>query len=89
MNVEAEIIGAYVDPDEKLSVVVRLLELQTPEGEDEEAYYSLGSKVREVIEKIAPETRGSIKILYFVEYEGGLERCAYAVSDTEKSLEYQ
>lgn len=88
INVEAEITGVYMDSDERIVLLVRVLELETPEGEEDTGYDIVGKRVRDIIAKIAPELKEKIRILYFVESEGGFEGSADVISDSEGSVEY-
>jgi hypothetical protein len=89
VQAKAEIIGVYLDDKETFTVVVRVLEVLIPVDEEEDAYQSMSTKVREIIESIAPETKQKLKILFFAEYDGsGLEGSAYACLDIKDSLSF-
>ena len=86
VQAKIEIIGSCVD-GESLAVVVRILEFDTPLDDPSNAYERLDKKVREIVGKIAPETKGKLKIYCLSEDEGpGLEGSSYVWSDENGSL---
>ena len=95
VEAKAEIAGIYIDKNKLFTVIVRVLEVQTPLDEEEQAHQDLSSKVREIIVRIAPEVKEKLKILFFAEYEGqiiegsGLEGSAEVCSNEKGSLTFK
>lgn len=90
IEVEAEIVGIYLEIDETVTALVRASWHASDDDVIEEAYEKLISEMRETIEKIEPKIKQNLKILVFDEtYGSDLEKHAYACWDSKEGMYFQ
>jgi len=90
IEVEAEIVGIYLEINETINAIVRAVWHAADEDVIEEAYEKLISEILETIEKIEPEIKQNLKILVFDEtYGSDLEKAAYACWDSKEGTYFQ
>ena len=90
IEVEAEIVGIYLEIDETVTALVRADWHAGDEDVIEEAYEKLISEIRETVERIEPEIKQNLKILVFDEtYGSDLEKAAYACWDSKEGTHFQ